>query len=253
MWRLLLVCLALVTLALGLVFPQLVKWPKLVWLTGGPKGLDKTGFRFSKTNPTYEIFGWNPWGNLRGENVKPFLFWIAFVIAVVVYLVCRGVVKSRVGRSLIAIRDNETAASVMGVNLAVTKGIVFGLSAGLCALPGCLATIRTNNVTPDAGYILVLGGIVFLIVMVIGGAGSLWGPVLGSVLYVFIGVHASNWSQGDSHIPWVLRPFLSWSKVPVGDGIFALLLVVLMFVAPFGIVGLWRRVCAASLRRNPTN
>ena len=247
------VYLALVTLALGLVFPQFIKWPKISWLTGGTKGLDKAGFNFGRRNRTYSIFGWKPFGDMRANGALPFYFWIGLGIAIIAYLVCRGVVKSRVGRSLIAIRDNETAASVMGVNLAVTKGIVFGLSAGLCALPGCLATIRTNNVTPDAGYILVLGGIVFLIVMVIGGAGSLWGPVLGSVLYVFIGVHASNWSQGDSHIPWVLRPFLSWSKVPVGDGIFALLLVVLMFVAPFGIVGLWRRVCAASLRRNPTN
>jgi hypothetical protein len=46
----------------------------------------------------------------------------------------------------------------------------------------------------------------------------------------------------------VIRPLLSWSKVPVGDGIFAVLLVALMFVAPYGIVGLGRRV-AGSLRK----
>lgn len=242
------VYLALVTLALGLVFPQLMKWPKITWLTGGTKGLDKAGFNFGRRNRHYSIFGWKPFGDMRANGALPFYFWIGLGIAVIAFLVCRGVVKSRVGRSLIAIRDNETAAAVMGVNLARTKAVVFGLSAGLCALPGCLATIRTNSVTPDGGYILVLGGIVFLIVMVIGGAGSLWGPVVGAALYVLIGVQASNWSAGDSNIPWVLRPFLSWSKVPVGDGIFAVLLVALMFVAPFGIVGLSRRV-AASLRR----
>ena len=242
------VYLALVTLALGLVFPQLMKWPKITWLTGGTKGLDKAGFNFGRRNRHYSIFGWKPFGDMRANGALPFYFWIALVVAVVAFLVCRGVVKSRVGRSLIAIRDNETAAAVMGVDLARTKAVVFGLSAGLCALPGCLATIRTNSVTPDGGYILVLGGIVFLIVMVIGGAGSLWGPVVGAALYVFIGVHASDWSASDSNIPWVLRPFLSWSKVPVGDGIFAVLLMALMFVAPFGIVGLSRRV-AASLRK----
>ena len=72
--------LALVTLALGLVFPQFIKWPKVSSFTGGAKGLDKTGFRFTKDNPTYEIFGWNPWGNLRGQNVKPFYFWVGLVI-----------------------------------------------------------------------------------------------------------------------------------------------------------------------------
>ena len=182
------VYLALVTLALGLVFPQLVKAPKLEWLTGGARGLDKTGFRFTKKNPTYEIFGWNPWGNLRGENVKPFFFWIAMVIVIVVYLVCRGVVKSRAGRSLIAIRDNETAAAVMGVNLASTKALAFGLSAALCSLPGCLSAFRTGNVTPDSANITVLGAITFLVIMVVGGAGSLWGPIVGSVLFSAKGV-----------------------------------------------------------------
>ena len=70
------VYLALVTLALGMVFPQFIKWKKLSWLTGGAKGINDTGFKFTKDNPTYEIFGWNPWGNLRGQNVKPFYFWV---------------------------------------------------------------------------------------------------------------------------------------------------------------------------------
>ena len=233
--------LALVTLALGLVFPQFIKWPKVEWLTGGAKGIDKAGFNFGRSNRTYSIFGWKPFGDMRANGALPFYFWIGLGIVVITYLVCRGVVKSRVGRSLIAIRDNETAAAVMGVNRAVTKGIVFGLSAGLCSLVGCLGTIRTNNVTPDSGYITVLGGITFLIVMVIGGAGSLWGPNIGAILYIFISVQASNWSNDTSSMPFFLRPFLSWSKVPVGDGIFAILLIALMFVAPFGLVGLWRR------------
>jgi branched-chain amino acid transport system permease protein len=236
------VYLALVTLALGLVFPQFIKWPKVEWLTGGAKGIDKAGFNFGRRNRTYSIFGWKPFGDMRANGALPFYFWIGLGIVVITYLVCRGVVKSRVGRSLIAIRDNETAAAVMGVNRAVTKGFVFGLSAGMCSLVGCLGTIRTNNVTPDSGYITVLGGITFLIVMVIGGAGSLWGPNIGAGLYIFISVQASNWSNDSSTMPFFLRPFLSWSKVPVGDGIFAILLIVLMFVAPFGLVGLWRRL-----------
>ncbi len=234
------VYLALVTLALALVFPQMMKWPKLVWLTGGARGLDKTGFKFTKDNPTYEIFGWNPWGSLRGENVKPFHYWIAMVIVVIVYLACRGVVKSRAGRSLVAIRDNETAAAVMGVNLASTKALAFGLSAALCSLPGCLSAIRTGNVTPDSTNLTVQGSITFLIVMVVGGAGSLWGPIIGSVLFVFITERTGDWSDPDA-IPGVLRPFFSWSNTPPGTGIFAVILIVLMFVAPFGIVGMWRR------------
>lgn len=244
------VYLALVTLALALVFPQMMKWPKLVWLTGGARGLDNTGFKFTKDNPTYEIFGWNPWGSLRGENVKPFHYWIAMIIVVIVYLACRGVVKSRAGRSLVAIRDNETAAAVMGVNLASTKALAFGLSAALCSLPGCLSAIRTGNVTPDSTNLTVQGSITFLIVMVVGGAGSLWGPIIGSVLFVFITERTGEWSDPDA-IPGVLRPFFSWSNTPPGTGIFAVILIVLMFVAPFGIVGMWRRFQARFVRVVP--
>ncbi|MEY4175635.1 MAG: hypothetical protein RI900_2800 [Actinomycetota bacterium] len=237
------VYLALVTLALGLVFPQLVKAPKMVGLTGGARGLDKTGFRFTKKNPTYEIFGWNPWGNLRGENVKPFHYWIALIIVVIVYLVCRGIVKSRAGRSLVAIRDNETAAAVMGVNLAATKALAFGISAALCSLPGSLSAIRTGNVTPDSANLTVLGAITFLIVMVVGGAGSLWGPIIGAALFVYVTELTGDWSDPQA-IPGLLRPLFDWSNTPPGTGIFALVLIVLMFVAPFGLVGLWKKLQA---------
>jgi branched-chain amino acid transport system permease protein len=234
------VYLALVTLALGYMFPQVLKWRKLVWFTGGPKGLDKAGFNFSRSNRHYSIFGWQPFGDMRADGALPFYFWIGFVMVVITYLVCRGLVKSRVGRSMVAIRDNETAAAVMGVNLAVTKGLVFGISAGLCALPGCLATMKTGNVLPDSGNILLLGSIVFLVIMVIGGAGSLWGPIVGAIVYEFVSVKTGEWSADPKHITAIVRPLLDWSKVPVGDGIFAVLLIALMFVAPFGLVGMWR-------------
>ena len=59
-----------------------------------------------------------------------FIYWLAVVLLVISYLVARGIVKSRVGRSLIAIRDNETAAAVMGVHRARTKTLVFGIVGG---------------------------------------------------------------------------------------------------------------------------
>lgn len=244
------VYLALVTLALGLVFPQFIKWPKIAGFTGGSKGLDKTGFKFTKENPTYEIFGWNPWGNLRGQNVKPFYFWIGLVIVAIVYLICRGIVKSRTGRSLLAIRDNSTAAAVMGVNLAVTKGIVFGLSAAMCALPGCLSAIRTGTVTPDTQLLTVAGAITFLVIMVVGGAGSLWGPILGAVVFQFITERTGDWTEPEN-IPGLLRPLFGWSETAPGSGIFALALILLMFFAPFGIAGLWRVQMARLVRVVP--
>ena len=247
------VYLALVTLALGLVFPYLLTWKKLAWLTGGGAGLPNkdsevqtTGFDIGLAQKGkmqfFEVFGWDPFGDLRKPEAKAaFWYWIALIVAVVVYLVCRGVVKSRVGRSLVAIRDNETAAAVMGVNLVRTKALVFGVSAGLCALPGCVIAIKTGGVSPEGILSLtVRGAITFLIVMVIGGAGSLWGPVIGAILYTFVTDKTGEWAN-DSAIPGVLRPFFAWSQIPPADGMFAILLIVLMFVAPHGIAGTWRQ------------
>ncbi|MDO8362805.1 MAG: branched-chain amino acid ABC transporter permease [Actinomycetota bacterium] len=237
------VYLALVTLALGLVFPQMMKWKKLAWLTGGTNGLDQTGYKFDKDNRTYEIFGWNPWGNLRGENSKPFYFWVGVGIVVVVYLICRGIVKSRMGRALVAIRDNSTAASVMGINLALTKGVVFGLSAAMCALPGCLSTMASGTVTADTEMITVAASITFLVIMVVGGAGSLWGPIIGAAVFKFVEEKTGGWTEAEK-IPGVIRPLLSWSDVAPGQGIFAIALIGLMFLAPTGIVGLWKQTIA---------
>jgi len=243
--------LALVTLALGLVFPQIIKWRKLAWFTNGPTGLPDTGkgqtttgFDFRRKLRHFEIFGWDPFGDLRrAANAAVFYYWIAALVVIIVYFACRGVVKSRAGRAMIAIRDNETAAAVMGVDLRRTKALAFGLSAGLCALPGCVTAIVTRTVTVGTANLTIIGSITFLIVMVIGGAGTLWGPIVGAAVYQFIITKTGQWSD-DSKIPALLRPLFSWSKVPVGTGIFAVVLIVLMFVAPTGIIGLLRRLVA---------
>jgi len=247
------VYLALVTLALALVFPQLATWKKLSWLTGGGAGLPaqdaqvaETGFNIGAQArgqmQFFEIFDWGPFGDLRKpDNKAAFFYWIAVVVVVVVYLVCRGLVKSRVGRSMVAIRDNETAAAVMGINLVATKAFVFGISAGLCALPGCVTAIKTGGVSPEGIQSLtVRGAITFLIVMVIGGAGSLWGPIIGGGIYVFVTDKTGSWASDDS-IPGVLRPFFGWAKISPSDGIFAVLLILLMFVAPRGLAGVWKQ------------
>ncbi|MEX0846931.1 MAG: branched-chain amino acid ABC transporter permease [Ilumatobacteraceae bacterium] len=255
------VYLALVTLALALVFPNVLRWPKLAWLTGGGPGLPNkdsqvqtTGFDIGRKPGQmrhFEIFGWDPFGDLRSLDAKTaFYYWIAAFIAVVVYLVCRGVVKSRAGRAMVAVRDNETAAAVMGVNVVATKAFVFGISAGLCALPGSVTAIRIGSVSPDIASLTIIGSLTFLIVMVIGGAGSLWGPIVGACLYVFISDKTGTWANDDA-IPALLRPFFAWSKTPPGGGIFAVLLIALMFVAPRGIVGAWKQYSSRLVRVVP--
>jgi branched-chain amino acid transport system permease protein len=224
--------LALVTLALAVIFPLLLRWPKLEWFTHGPRGIDRV--RYTK------IPDWPILGELKGrEGRAVFAYWLTFVVVVITYLVCRGIVRSRVGRSLVAIRDNETAAAVMGVNLAVTKTLVFGISAALCSLAGCLSTLRTGVVTPDGVYVTLLGSIIFLLIMVIGGAGTLGGPIVGGLLYVWLDSQTrSAGASGKGVLHWLFN----WTEQSPATFVFSVALIVLMFVAPYGVVGLVKRL-----------
>jgi len=224
--------LALVTLAVAVLFPTLVKWKKLAWLTDGAKGIDSVRYD--------ELPVWPILGELKGRDGRAvFAYWLAFVLLVVTYLVCRGLVKSRFGRSLVAIRDNETAAAVMGVNLTVTKVLVFGASAALCALAGVLSTLRTGVITPEGQYVTLLGSIVFLLIMVVGGAGTLWGPIVGGLVYVWL----DNTTRGfGSESDGVIGFLFGWSDQSPATLILGLALVIIMFVAPYGLVGLIKRL-----------
>lgn len=229
------VYLAVVTLALGVLFPTLIRWDKLEWLTEGPAGID--GFTYDDI-PTWPVIG-----ELRGrEGRAVFIYWLAVLLLVISYLVARGLVKSRVGRSLIAIRDNETAASVMGIPRARTKTLVFGISAAMCAIAGSLSGTRLNLASPDIRNITLIGSITFLLIMVLGGAATLWGPILGALAYVLLDARVREAGEtGEGIIGTVFNDWLNIEGSPA-TLILAFILLAMMFVAPFGIVGLLRRI-----------
>jgi branched-chain amino acid transport system permease protein len=228
------VYLALTSIGLAVLFPQLVKWQKLEWLTDGARGIDDLQYD--------DIPVWPILGELDGRRGRAvWMYWLAVIVMVVSYVVCRGIVKSRVGRSLVAIRDNETAAAVMGVNRARTKTIVFGLSAAMTAVAGALFSIGLNGVNPDLRLFTLIGSITFVVIMVIGGGATLWGPIVGAVVYVFVENRTRDWGTDSEGLVGVL---FGWLKSSPATFILAALLLVLMFVAPFGIVGLLKRLVA---------
>ncbi len=149
--------------------------------------------------------------------------------------------KSRVGRSLIAIRDNETAAAVMGVNTARTKTIVFGVSAAMCAVAGSLFAVSGKIVNPDLRNFTLVGSIIFLLVMVLGGAATLWGPIVGAIAYVVVETRTREAAaNGEGVIGWLF----GWMSGSPAALILALAMLAIMFLAPFGIIGLLKRLAA---------
>lgn len=230
--------LALVTLALAQIFPALVR--KFDELTGGSTGIG--GLK-------YEAPAWTGLDSGRQGRAE-WMYWLALGTLVFGYVLVRNLVKSRVGRAMVAVRDNTTAAAVMGVNVAFTKTVVFGLSAALAGLAGCTFALRQTQATPENLNFTILGAILFLVIMVIGGSGSLMGPIVGAFVYYRVdeftrAVPDKTW------LPDSFRDFLQ-GRPNLATLVFAAMLILLMFLAPFGIVGLAKRIGRRFVVVDPT-
>ncbi len=142
-------------------------------------------------------------------------FWI-YLFAAITILVVSRIVRSSFGRTLIAIREDEIAAEAMGVDTTRSKVISFIVSSAFAGIAGglfghYLMYLHTNSFT-------FIKSIEIIIMIVIGGLGSITGSVLGAVLYIGL-------TEG-------LREFAQYRMV-----LFSFLLVVLMIVRPQGILG----------------
>jgi branched-chain amino acid transport system permease protein len=132
------------------------------------------------------------------EEYWPY-YYLALGFLTVVVLLLMSFEQSRLGRALVALREDELAASCMGINVPRVKLAAFALSAGIAGLAGCLyATKLTNTANPDAyGFNM---SITVLCCIILGGLGSIRGALLGVLLlkgYEFLlGPALDQWSQG---------------------------------------------------------
>src|SRR6185369_14273942 len=122
--------LALATFALGVALPQLLKYKHFEEWTGGVQGIVLT-----KPDPPFE--------SLLGLRLNPdrWLFFFALFVAIVMFVLGWNLLRGRVGRALIAIRDQPIAASTMGINSALYKSLAFGVSAMYTGVAGALGAI----------------------------------------------------------------------------------------------------------------
>ncbi|WP_245681451.1 branched-chain amino acid ABC transporter permease [Actinomadura kijaniata] len=196
--------LALVTLAIAIFLVPLLK--RFESVTGGSMGLT-----LAKPRPP-------AWSGLAEDQ---WLYFLTLAAALLALAVNHSLLRSRVGRALHAVRDNETAAEVMGVRLAFHKRMAFAWSAMFAGAAGCLYTWVIGFVSPDSFTVNL--SITLLAGLVIGGLGATWGPLLGGLFVMFV-------------------PSLSQDVNKAAPGvIFGLLIIVVMYVAPTGLAGLVRR------------
>ena len=147
-----------------ITFSVLNNW---MTFTGGPMGLPGI--------PQPEVLGWTVSSHLG------FLLLVGFFCALTLWI-CHRIVRSPFGRVLKTIREDEVFAQATGKNVAAYKVLVFVIGAGLAAVAGAMYAYYISFIDPTS--FTVMESIFIISIVIIGGAGSLWGPVLGAVVLV---------------------------------------------------------------------
>jgi branched-chain amino acid transport system permease protein len=204
---------AFITLAFALVFEKMiVEWR---WLTKGFAGVVGV--------PPPSAFGYE-------FGPRP-LYYTVVLIVVAAFVIVRNIIDSRFGRVFVAVRDVEPAALAVGASPQRTKLVAFVISAALAGLAGAFFAVQKTVVTPDdftADF-----SIFFLLTIVLGGLGTLWGPIIGALVFFLI--------------PELLAGMESWRML-----IYGVILLGLMLFAPHGLYGAlrqaWRRLAPPAPR-----
>ena len=169
------------------------------WLTGGANGF--TGI------PKLTVFG-HKFSNFE-------LYYVALAVTLLVFLFCYRLIYSKTGRAMQAVLNAPIAAAAMGINVNGYKFLVCGISAALAGLAGCIYALNMSYLSAD---MFNKTSIRLLTMTVCGGMGSLFGPVAGTLV---IGT-----------LPELLRVFSNYL-----DGIYGILIILVMLFMPEGIYG----------------
>lgn len=206
--------LALATLALGVATPPLLKYKGIEEWTGGVQGIV-----IIKPDAPFGL----------PLNPDQWLYFFSLFIMAIMFLVAWNLLRGRVGRAIVAIRDQPIAAAAMGINTAMYKSITFGVSALYAGIAGALSAIAIQFVAPDSFAIGL--SFAFLFGSVIGGIFSISGALFGAIFLQFV--------------PHIAEGI---SKAAPG-AIFGIFLIVFMFVMPAGVAGFIRLAWAWARRR----
>ena len=208
--------LALATFAIAVATPAVIK--KFEGFTGGGTGVNLFGTpELTASLTPVEIIGFE-------LNFNNWLYYLAWTVALVGYVLAWLILRGRTGRAFRAVRDSETAAVSSGISLTRTKVLAFGISAAYAGAAGSLFAIATTFVNPDTFPVTL--SIFLLVGIVVSGLGSLQGLVAGAVFIQFMPL----WAQ-------------SVSKSPGAPAVvYGVVLILLILVLPGGASGLMTRL-----------
>ena len=202
------------TLAFGFIVEEVfARWESV---TGG-----NAGIHIKSPN----LFGWVL------ESGESFYF-LCLVIAVLATLAVLNVLRSPTGRAFVAIRDSEVSAQSMGIHLARYKTMSFAISAALAGVGGALYAHKLKFISPD--QFNIIQSIDLLLMVVIGGLGSVHGAFLGAIFLITM---PQVISLGKDYLPAAI------GQAPGLQGmVYGLVLIAFVLFEPMGLYGRWLKV-----------
>jgi branched-chain amino acid transport system permease protein len=232
--------LAIVTLGFGEIMPQIARNGNDLFntgfnLTGGPQGvtpIDAPGFGNTLSRWTG---GFLPANYLTATNSASVFYWTALLLLLFTVFCSLRLRDSRLGRAWIAIREDEVAASAMGVPLMRTKTWAYACGAFFGGLAGAYFAAFKSSTFPQDFYFNIS---VFILCMVIlGGMGNVWGVILGAAFLSYLN------QEGLANTgAWLNLHFGAHIDVPqYSSGIYGVIIVIVMLLRPQGLLPSARR------------
>jgi branched-chain amino acid transport system permease protein len=222
---------SIATLGVAVAMPQIVNWDLLF----GPRGLAPNFFgggRPLNFPLVREV-------TLLGYQLEPdrhLFYYLGLATALIGLGLTRWLSRSKFGYGLVAIRENEEAAEVMGIDTTRSKVLAYMLSAALAALGGAVIGYRLTNMTTEAEALFsVTNNLQMIIICLIGGIGTVWGPWIGA--FVLFGIQELLRLLSSSDV------FLQWQAV-----VFSALIIVVVLLLPRGLMQFVRTRATAPWR-----
>ncbi len=235
--------LGLLTFAVAAVFPSIIRLEEISERTGGSNGLlIDSDLVAPSWIPLEKIAEWLhaipglsarvPDGLTSRQSEAVYKYFLLVIMALTCFWLVRNILAGRVGRALMAVRDNPLGAAANGVNLSAYKTLSFGLSAATGGIAGTMLAMHSGFVGPDEfGFNLA---ILLIVGMIVGGSGTLGGAVAGGLIIQFV----PHWSAQTQTLPGTDIAL----QGPYGAVILGALLIGIIFVLPGGVVHGFRRI-----------
>jgi len=176
------------------------------------------------------------------------IYFFIIILTVAGTLAARNLVRTRVGRAFVALRDSDIAASCMGVNLTYYKTLAFAVSAFYTGLAGGLFAFHLGQVDPTTFNMML--SFLFLAMVVVGGISSILGSIMGAILISLLnlklkGLQLADFAQiplvGGSVVDFLRAFFMETGMSNIQFIVYGLIMVLIMIFEPLGLYGFWIR------------